>query len=109
MGVPVQHDCRYVWVHRAHAFPLSRRVRSPGVRALAVIVGEASGSRGGGRRGARSPGPPRYADAVSSVSRDAAEVPHGRARYARYWGTEFWSHVTRALPYTRAMLDVGAG
>jgi SAM-dependent methyltransferase len=47
--------------------------------------------------------------AMSVVSPPARPAPHGRDRYARYWGTEFWGHVNRALASARAVLDVGGG
>jgi SAM-dependent methyltransferase len=39
----------------------------------------------------------------------AGEVPHGRARYARDWGIEFWDRVNEALENATAVLDVGSG
>src|SRR5881628_2346064 len=43
----------------------------------------------------------------------AAVSPRGetrdRARYTRYWGTEFWDRVNRSLPSATQVLDVGGG
>jgi SAM-dependent methyltransferase len=35
--------------------------------------------------------------------------PHGRPRYATYWGTEFWDEVNSTLARAGAVLDVGSG
>lgn len=43
------------------------------------------------------------------VSSDVPTAPHGRARYARYWGTEFWELVDDGLQGATAVLDVGGG
>jgi SAM-dependent methyltransferase len=42
------------------------------------------------------------------VQRDPT-APHGRPRYATYWGTEFWEEVNSTLAGGRAVLDVGSG
>lgn len=36
-------------------------------------------------------------------------VSHGRARYAQYWGTEFWDRVNRSFRSPMHVLDVGGG
>jgi SAM-dependent methyltransferase len=36
-------------------------------------------------------------------------APHGRPRYAAYWGTEFWDEVKGTLARSSAVLDVGSG
>lgn len=43
------------------------------------------------------------------VSSEAPAAPHGRARYAQYWGTEFWERVEDGLQRATAVLDVGGG
>jgi 2-polyprenyl-6-hydroxyphenyl methylase/3-demethylubiquinone-9 3-methyltransferase len=50
---------------------------------------------------------PRYAQLVPT--RDAPTAPHQRARYARYWGTEFWDRVNQSLASAGSVLDVGGG
>jgi SAM-dependent methyltransferase len=40
---------------------------------------------------------------------DASTAPHGRPRYARYWGTEFWDRIDRELATATAVLDIGGG
>lgn len=40
---------------------------------------------------------------------DVRPAPHGRARYARYWGTEFWERVNSELASCEAILDLGGG
>jgi SAM-dependent methyltransferase len=46
---------------------------------------------------------------VPTVSSDAPAALHRRARYARYWGSEFWERVDAGLERATAVLDVGAG
>jgi SAM-dependent methyltransferase len=51
----------------------------------------------------------RYAEFVSMAAVSPGVQTHGRARYARYWGTEFWDRVHRSLPSAAQVLDVGGG
>jgi 2-polyprenyl-6-hydroxyphenyl methylase/3-demethylubiquinone-9 3-methyltransferase len=40
---------------------------------------------------------------------DATAAPHGRARYAQYWGSEFWNHVNASLQTAGSVLEIGGG